>query len=131
MLPPLREGSNMSEQLPLFDSLDRERQEQENRQLEDARAFMREPVRCLFCKETMPRAVMSFNHGIVFNGWCIKALMYHTRNQGALYTSEANWLQHLSIDPALSRFDQSHWNHDNVDKHYAKHYGECYREGCK
>lgn len=117
----------MSEQLSLFDEQDRHQQEL----LQQARASMTERVRCLFCNEEMTRALMPTNHGIVFNGWCIKALMYHTRNQGALYTSEAKWLQHLRIDPALSRFDHKHWNHDNVANHYAKHYGECYGRGCK
>jgi hypothetical protein len=116
----------MSEQLSLFDAVDREKQTQ----LQQERAKMQERVKCFFCNEEMTRAVMPFNHGIVFNGWCVKALMYHTRNSGQLWTSEAKWLQHLNIDPALSRFDESHWSHQNVTEHYSQHYGKCYLGSC-
>lgn len=116
----------MSEQLSLFDEADRRLENL----LELQRARMKERVKCLFCSEEMNRAQMQTNHGIVFNGWCLKALMFHTRNRGQLWTSEAKWLQHLNIDPALSRFDESHWNKQNVSDHYNAHYSACYEGDC-
>jgi len=116
----------MSEQLSLFDEADRRLENL----LELQRARMKERVKCLFCSEEMNRAQMQTNHGIVFNGWYVKALMMHTRNRGQLWTSEAKWLQHLNIDPALSRFDESHWNKQNVSDHYNAHYSACYEGDC-
>lgn len=117
----------MSEQFSLFDDIDR----QSNEALERTRAFNQEPTKCLFCGETMRRALMHTNHGIVFNGWCMKALAYHTRNMGRTYTEEARWLESKGIQVGLSRFDNSHWNMHNVELHYGAHYGKCYERGCK
>lgn len=114
-------------QLPLFDELDQHLEEQNTR----IKELLKEPIDCFFCGERMnPPAIMSFNHGIVFNGWCMKALAYHTRCQG-LHTEEAAWLQKKGIDPNKSRFDESHWHHDNRKKHYEDHFSYCYGAGCR
>ena len=120
----------MSEQFSLFEQLDLEAKEAETQAQEAHHAWMMEPVPCLFCGETMRRSTMRTNHGIVFNGWCMKALCYHTRTQGKTYTEEAAWLSQKGIDPLKSRFDESHWRMSTLTEHFQSHYGRCYQEGC-
>jgi len=120
----------MSEQFSLFEQLDLEAKEAETKAREAHSAWMTEPVSCRFCGERMSRALMQNNHGIVFNGWCMKALCYHTRTQGKTYTQEAAWLSQKGVDPLKSRFDESHWDLASVQKHYVDHFGRCYQEGC-
>ena len=113
----------MDNQLALFETLDRELE----KQIADTRATQMLPATCHFCGEQSANSYLAQNgHGIVFNGWCMKALVWHTGNKSALWTDKAGWLQSKGIDPALSRFDESHWNHKNVGKHYSRHYGDCY-----
>jgi uncharacterized Zn finger protein len=116
----------MSQQLSLFEQFDLELKATEQKAQQDHRQFMTEIVQCHFCNEKMQRAVMNTNHGIVFNGWCMKALAYHVRNCGVLYSEEARWLQARGISPNVSRFDKSHWDHDNIKNHYELHFGQCY-----
>ena len=120
----------MSDQLSLFETLDQQAKEAEAKAQQEHRAFMSELAKCLFCGETMQRSVMNFNHGIVFNGWCMKALAIHTRNKGQTWTKDAAWLIKKGIDVEKSRFDQSQWHVDNQANHYELHYGRCYWEGC-
>lgn len=74
---------------------------------------------------------MSANHGIVFNGWCMKALAYITRNAGRHWTKEAAWLERKGIPYNASSLDESLWNLHNVQQHYQKHYAQCYEGGCR
>ena len=114
-------------QLPIFDELDNQQQQQSERYKE----LMAQPIDCIFCGERYATAASApNNHGIVFNGWCIKALMYHARCQG-LHTEEARWLQIHGIDPEKSRFDESHWNKENIKNHYDDHFGRCYTRECR
>jgi hypothetical protein len=121
----------MSEQLSLFEELDLEAKQAEEKAREAHNAWMAEPVKCLFCGETMRRSWMSTNHGIIFNGWCMKALAYHARNQGKTWTEESAWLTNKGIDVSKSRFDESQWHLENKVSHYDTHYGRCYMEGCE
>lgn len=120
----------MSEQFSLFEQLDLEAKEAQAKATEAHHAWMAEPVPCLFCGETMRRSLMRTNHLIVFNGWCMKALSYHTRNQGKTYTQEAAWLIQKGIDPEKTRFDESHWRLSTLAEHFSEHYGRCYTDGC-
>lgn len=113
--------------LPLFEEIE-EQLEADKERIDE---LLKTPVDCFFCGERMSNpGVMAFNHGIVFNGWCTKALMYHTRCRG-LHTEEAAWLQKKGIDPEKSRFDESHWHHHNREKHFDDHFGHCYGAGCR
>ena len=62
---------------------------------------------CEFCGEFCSNDTWkSINHGIIFNGWCVKAMIYH--NQVHLNDPERiNWLVKHNIDPYKSRFEQS------------------------
>jgi len=113
--------------LPIFDEIE-EQLEADKERIDE---LLKTPVDCFFCGERMSNpSVMVFNHGIVFNGWCGKALAYHTRCQGN-HTEEAAWLQKKGIDPEKSRFDESHWHLENVQKHFNDHFGYCYGAGCR
>jgi hypothetical protein len=116
----------MNEQFPLFDTLQIEAKEAELKAQQESRDHMRELVKCHFCKETMQRFMMTNNHGVVFNGWCMKALGYHVRNGHRLHSVEAEWLQSKGINPELSRFDESQWHLANIENHYKGHDGRCY-----
>lgn len=74
-------------------------------------------VSCKFCGEVMSSALIDTNHGIIFNGWCVKALMFHNRSQ-AKNPDEIAWLKSHGIDPELSRFDEAHWHHANITRFY-------------
>jgi len=127
-------SSNSHSQLSIFDELDRETKQTTDQIESEVRLWMAESVPCFFCGEKMPRGIMSFNHGIVFNGWCMKALAYHMRSKGRLHTHtvEAAWLMSHGIDPHLDSHDESHWRNDLRELHYEAHFGNCYRwEGCK
>lgn len=83
-------------------------------------------VACRFCGEVMSSAFMDTNHGIIFNGWCVKAMMFHNRschNDPA----EIAWLKRHGIDPQLSRFDEAHWHHANIATYYSQNFN--YRMG--
>lgn len=66
-----------------------------------------EPSFCNFCGEyCQDDNWKATNHGIIHNGWCIKAMMFHFRvvhNK----PEEINWLVKHGIDPYKSRFEQS------------------------
>ncbi len=126
ILPHRRAESKMN-YLPLFEEIDQQLEADKNRIDE----LLKTPVDCFFCGERMnPPAIMTFNHGIVFNGWCMKALSYYWRCKG-LHTEEAAWLQHNGIDPNKSQFDESHWHLENRQKHFNDHFGHCYGAGCR
>ena len=113
--------------LPLFEEI-QEQSEADQKRIDE---ILKTPVDCFFCGERMyPPTVMVFNHGIVFNGWCVKALMYHARAKH-LHTVEAEWLQKKGIAWDKSRFDESQWHHENIEKHYKGHYGQCYGAECR
>jgi hypothetical protein len=76
-------------------------------------------VKCDFCQEETTLALMQSNHSLIFNGWCIKAMMFHNRVQSNNET-ELAWLQRHGIDLMKSRFDQSHWHMENKAKYEAK-----------
>lgn len=115
------------EQLSIFDDIEAA----ENAKRDRERELLKTPTSCLFCNERISNASWgATNHGIVFNGWCVKALMYHTRCQG-MHTSEAKWLTHVGIDPLKDRWDESHWHLENVKNHYQGHYGSCYDVECR
>jgi len=114
-------------QLPFFEEIDNQL-EANNKRIDE---LLKTPVDCFFCGERMNNpAVMNSNHGIVFNGWCMKALAYHVRSKG-MHTEEAAWLQKKGIDPEKSRFDESHWHLENVQQHYQGHFGQCYGAECR
>lgn len=113
-----------------FEELDQAIKIEQEILLEANRNYFNELVRCHFCGEQMARALMSTNHGIVFNGWCVKALCYLTRNRGRQWTEEAAWLERKGIPFDADRFDKQHWHMENVAEHYDKHFSSCYRGGC-
>lgn len=78
-----------------------------------------EIVRCDFCQEETSKVIHENNHSLIFNGWCIKAMMFHNR---AVFKNEEeiDWLNKHNIDPQKSRFDQSHWHMANKEKYEAK-----------
>jgi hypothetical protein len=78
-----------------------------------------EIVRCDFCQEETTRARYQSNHSLIFNGWCIKAMMFHNR-AGFNHEEEIAWLREHGIDPQKSRFDESHWHMENRAKYEAK-----------
>ena len=126
--------SNQSDQFSLFDDLDSEAEKVVKQIQNNVREWMAEFVPCHFCGERMGRGTMAFNHGIVFNGWCMKALMFHTRSRGRLHThtEEAAWLQSHGIDPNCDSHDEANWRTDLRDAHFDGHYGQCYSsEDCK
>lgn len=127
-------NSTNPDQLSLFDDLDAEAEKVVERIKTEVREWMQESVACFFCGERMKRGTMPFNHGIVFNGWCMKALMYHMRSKGRLHThtEEARWLESKGIDPKCDKHDPKNWRPDLIAKHYDGHYGNCYTsEVCK
>jgi hypothetical protein len=66
-----------------------------------------EPQACEFCGEVSRNSVIHMNnHGIIFNGWCVKAMMFHNRTHNG-NADEINWLVKNGIDPYRSRFEQS------------------------
>lgn len=117
----------MSDQLSLFDELDTAQKHTQAKDQAARNAWMAEEVACLFCGEKMKRATMGSNHGIIFNGWCIKAMVLHNRAGGG-NEQELAWLRQHGINPELSKFDQSHWHLANFGSH-AEHFN-CYLEGC-
>lgn len=128
----MKHSNNSHSQLSLFDDLDGEITQITNRIEAEVRAWMQEIVFCHFCGEQMTRAVMPFNHGIVFNGWCMKALAYHIRNGGKHHTEEARWLESKGIDPKCNRYDPMNFRQDLKEQHFDDHYSACYRvEDCK
>ena len=127
-------NSTNQNQFPLFDDIESEAEKIITRIQDNIRAWMSEPVPCHFCGERMNRGIMEFNHRIVFNGWCMKALMYHLRSKGRLHThtEEARWLESKGIDPKCDKHDQRNWRPDLIKQHYEGHYGNCYTsEDCK
>lgn len=128
-------NSTNSNHLSLFDDLEAEAREEAAKQRTESLQKQMEPVACLFCGERMRRGIMDFNHGIVFNGWCMKALMYHMRSKGRLHThtEEARWLESHGIVPGCDEHDPIHWNHDLREQHFHKHFGQCYSgfEACR
>ena len=76
-------------------------------------------VACKFCGEVMSSALIETNHGIIFNGWCVKAMMFHNRAHSN-NPDEIAWLKAHGINPELSRFDESHWHHGNITNFYQK-----------
>lgn len=80
---------------------------------------LKELIECDFCHEQMPRALFDTNHGLIFNGWCIKAMMFHNRVHSN-HPEEIAWLQKHGIDPRKSRFDESHWHMQNRAKYEAR-----------
>jgi hypothetical protein len=66
-----------------------------------------EPSFCDFCGEyCQDNNWKHTNHGIIHNGWCVKAMMFHIRaKQGN--ADEINWLVKNGIDPYKSRLEQS------------------------
>lgn len=126
--------STNSDQLSLFDDLDSEAEKQVKQIQHNVQEWMRELIPCHFCGERGIRAMMHTNHGIVFNGWCMKALMYHLRSVGRLHThtEEAAWLESKGIDPTCDKHNQKNWRPDLIAKHFEGHYGQCYTsEDCK
>jgi hypothetical protein len=113
-----------------FDELDQAIKIEQEIQLETHRNYFSELVRCHFCGEQMPRGWMPNNHGIVFNGWCMKALAYAIRNHGRQWTEEAAWLERKGIPFDADRFDERFWHRENVGMHYDKHFSSCYRGEC-
>ena len=83
-------------------------------------------VACKFCGEVMSSAFMDTNHGIIFNGWCVKAMMFHNRSCHN-DPDEIAWLERNRIDPQLSRFDDTHWHHANISTYYSQNFN--YRMG--
>jgi hypothetical protein len=73
----------------------------------ELKQISQEPQACEFCGEVSRNSVIQMNnHGIIFNGWCVKAMMFHNRaNQGN--ADVINWLVKNGIDPYKSRFEQS------------------------
>lgn len=55
-----------------------------------------------FCRDDYWKAT---NHGIIHNGWCVKAMMFHFRVEHG-NADEINWLVSKGIDPYKSRFEQ-------------------------
>jgi len=114
-------------QLPLFDEIDQQL-EADKKRIDE---LLKTPVDCFFCGEPYNNEyLMRTNHGIVFNGWCMKALSYYWRCNG-LHTEEAAWLNNKGIDFSKSQFDESQWHHENRQKHFLDHYGHCYGAGCR
>jgi hypothetical protein len=66
-----------------------------------------EPSFCDFCGEyCQDNYWKDTNHGIIHNGWCVKAMMFHMRAKLG-NADEINWLVSKGIDPYRSRFEQS------------------------
>lgn len=114
-----------------LDEFDRAIKVEQEILLEANRKYFNELVRCHFCGEQMARGLMPSNHGIVFNGWCVKALAYSVRNRGRQWTEEAAWLERKGIPFDADRFDEKHWNMENVAMHYDKHFSRCYQGECQ
>jgi hypothetical protein len=73
----------------------------------ELKQISREPQTCDFCGEVSANGVVHMNnHGIIFNGWCIKAMMFHNRVHNN-NPDEINWLVRHGIDPYRSKFEQS------------------------
>lgn len=83
-------------------------------------------VECKFCHEVMSSAFMDTNHGIIFNGWCVKAMIFHNRSSHN-DPDEIAWLKSHGIDPQLSRFDDTHWHYANIATYYNQNFD--YRTG--
>lgn len=76
-------------------------------------------VRCHFCNEESKAVLIGQNHQLIFNGWCIKAMLFHNR-AGYKNPEELSWLIKHGIDPDKSRFDESHWHLENIAKYEAR-----------
>ena len=83
------------------------------------RVDLQQIVKCDFCGEEITRALFPMNHGLIFNGWCIKAMMFHNRTHNH-NPEELAWLEANGIDPEKSRFDKSHWQMENIAKWEAQ-----------
>lgn len=98
----------MSDQLSLFDEIDREQAELKAAEDAARRELNSTPAQCHHCGEWSPNDYLRrTNHGRVFNGWCSKRLLLN--NQGRAEALE--WLQSHGWE-RCDAHDPANWTED-------------------